>query len=47
MPDFDIDFSYEKRDKIIEYVQERPDEFPFSTVEGIPFIDEDVISFMK
>ena len=23
MPDFDIDFSYEKRDKIIEYVQEK------------------------
>ena len=33
--------------KLIEYVQERPDEFPFSTVEGIPFIDEDVISLFS
>lgn len=33
--------------KLIEYVQERPDEFPFSTVEGIPFIDDDVISLFS
>ena len=33
--------------KLIEYVQARPDEFPFDTVEGIPFIDEDVISLFS
>ena len=33
--------------KLIEYVQARPDEFPFSTVEGIPFIDKDVISLFS
>ena len=33
--------------KLIEYVQARPDVFPFSTVEGIPFIDEGVISLFS
>lgn len=33
--------------KLIEYVQERPSEFPFNKVEDIPFIDDDVISLFS
>ncbi len=33
--------------KLIEYVQSRPEEFPFDKVEDIPFIDEGVISLFS